>query len=147
MRFTKNNVALQLCYICIMDIMVTLCSGSSFLYSADILRFSKGAIYKLMWWMSGGEWIEEFSPQTLSVVLCRLVTCTLSSFLHQHNPSRGPPFCLMDKCTHTKVDHMERLKTYTHDIHALTHLRGGDTCTDAYTLWHLSSCCALEDML
>lgn len=82
LRFTKNNVALQPCYICIMDIMVTLCNGSSFLYSADILRFSKGAIYKLMWWMSGGEWIEEFSPQMLSVVLCKLVTCILSSFLH-----------------------------------------------------------------
>lgn len=53
-------------------------------------------------------------------------------------PSRGPPLCLTLKRTRTKVEH----------VSAETHYMGTHRHTigqrHVYTLWHLSSCCALR---
>lgn len=105
-------------YICIMDIMVSQCSASSFLqspiqYSADILQFSNGTIYKIMvdvgWRMDMMIKLKNLPLRRL----CRPVTCILSSSLLWHNPSRGPSFCLMDKRTHKRVEHVEVEDIYT----------------------------------
>lgn len=90
--------------------------------------------------MSGGGWIWWLNWRIFPLQrLCRPVTCILSSSLLWHNPSRGPSFCLMDKRTHKRVEHVEVEDIYTWYVRTKTwrHMR-------RHTLWHLSSCCALR---
>lgn len=54
-------------------------------------------------------------------------------------PARGPPFCLMDASEHV------RTHTHTQNImRTLAHKEVKTRAHTAYTLWHLSSCCALR---